>query len=144
MSCPTRCRPLQTPRQGHPERRRAGEDAASSCTCAPARSTAAASAVDAGAGTPSRPARRTSACTRSAAWREAPHFNDAERAALALAEATTRIADEPEAVSDAIWNEAAKHYDEKKLGGLVLRIALTNLFNRVNVTTRQVAGSKQW
>jgi AhpD family alkylhydroperoxidase len=79
-----------------------------------------------------------------AAWRESPHFDEAECAALALAEATTRIADEPEAVSDAIWDEAAKHYDEKKLGGLVLWIALTNLFNRVNVTTRQVAGSKQW
>lgn len=79
-----------------------------------------------------------------AAWRESPHFDEAECAALALAEATTRIADEPEAVSDAIWDEAAKHYDEKKLGGLVLWIALTNLFNRVNVTTRQVAGSKHW
>jgi AhpD family alkylhydroperoxidase len=79
-----------------------------------------------------------------AAWRESPHFDEAECAALALAEATTRIADEPEAVSDAIWDEAAKHYDEKKLGSLVLWIALTNLFNRVNVTTRQVAGSKQW
>ena len=79
-----------------------------------------------------------------AAWRESPHFDEAECAALALAEATTRIADEPEAVSDAVWDEAAKHYDEKKLGGLVLWIALTNLFNRVNVTTRQVAGSKQW
>jgi AhpD family alkylhydroperoxidase len=79
-----------------------------------------------------------------AAWRESPHFDEAECAALALAEATTRIADEPEAVSDAIWDEAAKHYDEKKLGGLVLCIAQTNLFNRVNVTTRQVAGSKQW
>jgi len=79
-----------------------------------------------------------------AAWRESPHFDEAECAALALAEATTRIADEPEAVSDEIWDEAAKHYDEKKLGSLVLWIALTNLFNRVNVTTRQVAGSKQW
>ena len=79
-----------------------------------------------------------------AAWRESPHFDEAERAALALAEAATRIADDPEKVSDAIWEEAARHYDEKKLGGLVLFIALTNLFNRVNVTTRQVAGSKQW
>lgn len=75
-----------------------------------------------------------------AAWRESPHFDEAECAALALAEATTRIADEPEAVSDEIWDEAAKHYDEKKLGGLVLWIALTNLFNRVNVTVRQPAG----
>ena len=79
-----------------------------------------------------------------AAWRESPHFDDAECAALALAEAATRIADAPGSVADEIWDEAAKHYDEKKLGGLVLWIALTNLFNRVNVTTRQVAGSKQW
>jgi AhpD family alkylhydroperoxidase len=79
-----------------------------------------------------------------AAWRESPHFDEAECAALALAEAATRIADDPEAVSDIIWDEAARHYDEKKLGGLVLWIALTNLFNRVNVTTRQQAGSKQW
>ena len=79
-----------------------------------------------------------------AAWRESPHFDDAECAALALAEAATRIADDPEAVSDDVWDEAARHYDEKKLGGLVLWIGLTNLFNRVNVTTRQVAGSKQW
>ena len=79
-----------------------------------------------------------------AAWRESPHFDAAECAALALAEAATRIADDPESVSDEIWDEAAKHYDETKLGGLVLWIALTNLFNRVNVTTRQQAGSKQW
>ena len=78
-----------------------------------------------------------------AAWRESPHFDDAECAALALAEATTRIADNPEAVSDAIWDEAAKHYDEQKLGGLLLWIALTNLYNRINVPTRQPAG-KGW
>ena len=78
-----------------------------------------------------------------AAWRESPHFDEAEGAALGLAEAATRLADNPESVSDAIWEAAAKHYDEKKLGGLVIWIALTNLFNRVNVTTRQAAGSKQ-
>ena len=79
-----------------------------------------------------------------AAWRESPHFDDAECAALALAEAATRMADNPESVSDEIWNAAAKHYDERKLGGLVMWIGLTNLFNRVNVTTRQAAGSKTW
>ena len=79
-----------------------------------------------------------------ATWRESPHFDDAECAALALAEAATRMADNPESVSDEIWEAAAKHYDEKKLGGLVIWIALTNLFNRVNVTTRQAAGSKTW
>ena len=79
-----------------------------------------------------------------AAWRESPHFDDAECAALALAESATRLADHPESVADEIWNEAAKHFDEKKLGGLVLWIALTILFNRINVPTRQPAGSHDW
>jgi AhpD family alkylhydroperoxidase len=76
-----------------------------------------------------------------AAWREAPYFSAAERAALALAEAMTRLADRSEPVPDAVWAEAAKHYDERALAGLVLSIALTNLFNRVNVTTGQPAGA---
>jgi AhpD family alkylhydroperoxidase len=77
------------------------------------------------------------------AWREAPYFNDAERAALALSEAVTRMPDQSDPVPDAVWNEAAKHYDEKGLGALVLWIATTNLYNRINVTTRQPAG-KGW
>jgi AhpD family alkylhydroperoxidase len=76
-----------------------------------------------------------------AAWREAPYFTDAERAALALAEAATRLADRPDAVSDDIWGEAARHYDEKGLAAIVLMIGVTNLFNRLNATTRQVAGA---
>jgi AhpD family alkylhydroperoxidase len=71
------------------------------------------------------------------AWREAPNFTDAERAALALAEAMTRLADQADAVPDDIWEELERHYDEKVLAALVLWIAVTNLFNRVNVTTRQ-------
>jgi AhpD family alkylhydroperoxidase len=78
-----------------------------------------------------------------AAWRETPFFDDAERAALALAEAATRIADKGE-VSDEIWNEAAKHYDEKALALLVTHIAMINMFNRLNVVTRQIAGSVRW
>jgi AhpD family alkylhydroperoxidase len=76
-----------------------------------------------------------------AAWREAPFFTDAERAALALAEAATRLADRPDPVPDEVWDEAARHYDEQGLAGLVLMIATSNLFNRLNVTTRQVAGA---
>jgi AhpD family alkylhydroperoxidase len=76
-----------------------------------------------------------------AAWREAPYFTDAERAALALTEAATRLADRSDPVPDEIWNEAARHYDEKGLAAITLMIGITNLFNRVNVTTRQVAGS---
>jgi len=76
-----------------------------------------------------------------AAWREAPYFTDAERAALALTEAVTRLSDRADPVPDAIWEEAARHYNEKALAALVLSIATTNLFNRVNVSTRQIAGS---
>ncbi len=76
-----------------------------------------------------------------AAWREAPCFTDAERAALALTEAATRLSDRADPVPDEIWAEAARHYDEQALAALVVNIALINLFNRINVTTRQVAGS---
>lgn len=74
------------------------------------------------------------------AWREAPNFTDAERAALALAEAMTRLSDRPDPVPDAIWDQAAGHYNEKELATLVLWISLTNVWNRVNVATRQIAG----
>jgi AhpD family alkylhydroperoxidase len=75
-----------------------------------------------------------------AAWREAPYFSDAERAALALAEAVTRLADRPDSVSDQVWDEVARHYDEQQLAGLVVAIATINAFNRVNATTRQITG----
>jgi AhpD family alkylhydroperoxidase len=76
-----------------------------------------------------------------AAWREAPYFDEAERAALALAEAVTRLADRPDPVPDEVWDEAAKHYDEKGLAALLLMISLTNVYNRVNVSIRQPVGS---
>jgi AhpD family alkylhydroperoxidase len=76
-----------------------------------------------------------------AAWREAPFFDDAERAALALTEAVTRLNDRADPVTDEIWNEAARHYDEPLLAALLLGIATVNFWNRVNVPSRQVAGS---
>ena len=76
-----------------------------------------------------------------AAWRESPYFSDAERAALALAEAATRLSDRTDPVPDEVWNEAARHYDEPALAALVLDIALINSWNRINVMTRQPAGS---
>ena len=76
-----------------------------------------------------------------AAWRESPYFTDAERAALALTEAGTRLADRPDSVSDEIWQEAARHYDEAGLASLVLAIAGINVWNRINALTRQVAGA---
>jgi AhpD family alkylhydroperoxidase len=76
-----------------------------------------------------------------AAWREAPYFTDAERAALALTEAATRLSDRADPVPDAIWDEATRHYDEKALAALVIAIGTINVWNRLNVITRQVAGS---
>jgi AhpD family alkylhydroperoxidase len=79
-----------------------------------------------------------------AAWREAPYFTEAERAALALAEAVTRLSDRSDPIPEEIWNQATLHYDEKALAELILWIATTNLFNRINATTKQVAGEQQW
>ncbi|WP_329401691.1 carboxymuconolactone decarboxylase family protein [Streptomyces melanogenes] len=74
------------------------------------------------------------------AWRETPFYDEAERAALALAEHVTRLADREDAVPDDVWNDAAKHYDEQKLAALVLQIGVVNLFNRLNASTKQQAG----
>jgi AhpD family alkylhydroperoxidase len=77
-----------------------------------------------------------------AAWREAPYFSDAERAALALAEAVTRLGDRSgDAVPDELWDEVADHFDEQQLAGLILWIATTNLFNRLNATIKEPAGT---
>jgi AhpD family alkylhydroperoxidase len=72
------------------------------------------------------------------AWRETPYFSDAERAALALTEAMTRIADQPDPVPDAVYAEAAAHFDEQALAAIILSVATVNLWTRMNVTTRQV------
>jgi AhpD family alkylhydroperoxidase len=76
-----------------------------------------------------------------AAWREAPFYTDEERAALALAEAATRIADNPDGVPDDVWDAAADHYDEKTLAALIVAIAQINAWNRLNVTLRNPAGT---
>ncbi len=81
-----------------------------------------------------------------AAWRESSYFTDAERAALALTEAATRLADRSDPVPDEVWEEAARRYDEQELAGLVLTIASINTWNRVNAATRQITGEwvAQW
>ncbi|MCL6674963.1 MULTISPECIES: carboxymuconolactone decarboxylase family protein [Streptomyces] len=77
-----------------------------------------------------------------AAWREAPFFTDAERAALALTESATRIADRTgRAVSEEVWNEATEHFTEEQLSAIILMIALTNFFNRLNTTIEEPAGA---
>jgi AhpD family alkylhydroperoxidase len=78
-----------------------------------------------------------------AAWREATVFTDAERAALELAEEATRIADGAGGVSDEVWQNVAKYYDETQLIALTCVIALINAYNRLNVTFRTPAGDYQ-
>ena len=75
------------------------------------------------------------------AWRESPYFSDAERAALALAECVTRLADTSDAVPDAVWDDAASHYDEKELSSLLLSIGGINVWNRLNAAVRQPVGA---
>jgi AhpD family alkylhydroperoxidase len=74
------------------------------------------------------------------AWRHMPYFTAPERAALALTEALTRISDREDPVSDPIWAEAARHYDERALAALILDIASINVWNRLNLATAQIAG----
>ncbi|WP_030559965.1 carboxymuconolactone decarboxylase family protein [Streptomyces aureocirculatus] len=77
------------------------------------------------------------------AWRDTPFYTDQERAALALTEAATRIQDGAPGVTDDIWDAAADHFTEKELGTIILEIATTNFFNRINRTLREQAG-KTW
>ena len=76
-----------------------------------------------------------------AAWRDTPYFTDAERAALALAESVTRLADKADPVPDDIWQEATRHYPEKELAALIVSISLINVWNRLNASVKMVAGA---
>jgi AhpD family alkylhydroperoxidase len=98
--------------------------------------------VDAGAASAAKAGVGSEKLVAVAAWYENPLFDDAERAALTLAEAATRLSDRPGAVTDEIWAEARGHYDERQLGSLVLMVAITNFFNRINTTFRVPAGTR--
>ena len=74
------------------------------------------------------------------AWRDTPYFTEAERAALALTEALTRLSDREDPVPDAVWSEADKHFDEQQLASLVLAISTINVWNRLNVAVRMPVG----
>jgi AhpD family alkylhydroperoxidase len=76
-----------------------------------------------------------------AAWRHAPYFSEAERAALALTEALTRLADQSDPVPDALWNEVTRHFDEQSLAALLVSIAHINVWNRLNAAVGQVPGA---
>jgi AhpD family alkylhydroperoxidase len=75
-----------------------------------------------------------------AAWRDTPYFSEAERAALGLTEALTRLSDRADPVPDTVWSEADKQFDEQELATLILAIASINVWNRLNVAVRQPAG----
>ena len=80
-----------------------------------------------------------------AAWREAPCYTDAERAALALAESMTRLADRGgDAIGDELWTELTKHYTDEQLAGLIHWVATTNYYNRLNTAVREPAGPPSW
>src|ERR1700683_1370752 len=69
-----------------------------------------------------------------------PYFTGAERAALALAEAATRLADRPGPVPEEVWKGAAGYYAERPLPCLLIEIAAINAFNRLSVPARQPSG----
>lgn len=98
--------------------------------------------VDAGVATAANAGVSAEKLLTVAAWCENPLFDAAERAALALTEAATRLADRPGAVTDEIWAEAARHYNAQQLGALVLMVAISNFFNRLNTTFRVPAGTR--
>jgi AhpD family alkylhydroperoxidase len=97
--------------------------------------------VDAGAKNAANAGMSPEKLAAVAAWYDSEHFDDAERAALALTEAATRLADRPGAVTDEIWGQAAKHFDERQLGALVLMVGVSNFFNRINTTLRVPPGT---
>ncbi|WP_244930854.1 carboxymuconolactone decarboxylase family protein [Nocardioides sp. W7] len=78
------------------------------------------------------------------AWAESPYYDEAERAALALTDELTRVADRNGAVPDELWREVTRHYDERQVSALILQIGLLNLFNRINVTVRERADRPSW
>jgi AhpD family alkylhydroperoxidase len=97
--------------------------------------------VDAGSKSAEKKGMSTEKLLAVPAWYESELFDDAERAALALTEAATRLADRPGAVTDEIWAEAAKHFNEQQLGALVLMVGVSNFFNRINTTLRVPPGT---
>ena len=68
------------------------------------------------------------------AWHEAPFFTEPERAALALTDSVTELP--LGGVPDAVWDEAARHFNERDLANLLVAIGVINLWNRIAIPTR--------
>jgi AhpD family alkylhydroperoxidase len=97
--------------------------------------------VDAAAKGADKAGMSTEKVSTVAAWYDNPLFDDAERAVLALTEAATRLADRPGAVTDEIWDEVAKHFNQEQLSAIVMMVAVSNFFNRINTTLRTPPGT---
>jgi AhpD family alkylhydroperoxidase len=78
-----------------------------------------------------------------ATWRESTVFSEAERAALAMAEEGTRLADAAIGVSDETWARVRAHYDDDQIAALIAEIAMINAANRLAVIVHQKGGSYQ-
>ncbi|WP_372661748.1 carboxymuconolactone decarboxylase family protein [Amycolatopsis kentuckyensis] len=76
-----------------------------------------------------------------AAWREATVYTETERAALALAEEGTRLADAAPGVSDDTWESVRKHFDDDQTAALVALVAQMNSANRLAVILHQRGGA---
>ncbi|WP_206513078.1 carboxymuconolactone decarboxylase family protein [Larkinella soli] len=68
------------------------------------------------------------------AWREAPYYTEEERAILALTEEVTLLSQH--GVSDAVYQEAARLFDEPYLAQVIMSIVVINAWNRIAVSTR--------
>ncbi|GAB4583512.1 carboxymuconolactone decarboxylase family protein [Nocardia sp. IFM 10818] len=78
-----------------------------------------------------------------AAWQESTVFTDAERAALALTDEATRMADKNGAISEDTWAQVRKHYDDNQIGAMISLIATINAWNRLNVISGMTGGDYQ-
>ncbi|MRH86571.1 carboxymuconolactone decarboxylase family protein [Nocardia sp. SYP-A9097] len=78
-----------------------------------------------------------------AAWRESSVFDEAERAALALTEEGTRLADANPGISEDTWAQVRKNYDDDQIGALISLIATINAWNRLNVIAGMTGGEYQ-
>ena len=74
------------------------------------------------------------------AWHEAPFFDERERAALALTDAITLIA-ETHVPAD-VFEDAARHFDNEELASLIWQIAAINAWNRIAMATRTPFGDQ--
>jgi AhpD family alkylhydroperoxidase len=75
------------------------------------------------------------------AWRETPFFSERERAALAWAEAVTKIVNGE--VSDEVYEAAKQEFSEEELIDLTLAVATINTWNRLNIAFHPVVGTYQ-